>query len=290
MPLELHPGDDAHARPDLLAVAVGNTRTRFGVFRAGQLDRPMSIRNDQADELAAQLRELGLEPDAFHVAIATVRADAAEAFSSILDRAGLRPTLISRIGRDIPIPIRMALRDETTVGHDRLLNALGAYGTAEQACVVIDAGTAVTVDLVDGQGVFQGGVIAPGLTMMLHSMHEHTAALPRLDFEMPPAEDGPLGKDTASAMRLGVIGAILGLVRYQLERYADLYGAYPQVIATGGDAPRLFEHDEIVEHLVPDLQLMGIHAAVEAAIRAAEAEADGDDDEPSAPDDDNPFA
>lgn len=284
------PSDDhAPDRPDLLAVAVGNTRTRVGLFRAGQLDRPLSVRHDQGEELAGHLAQLGLESGRFHVAIASVREDAAGLVLGLLERGGLRASLVSRLGKDLPIPVRVALRDASTVGQDRLLNALGAYRTAEQACVVIDAGTAVTVDFIDGQGVFQGGVIAPGLSMMLAAMHEHTSALPKIEFEPAPVEDGPLGKDTPSAMRLGVVGAVLGLVRYQLERYADLYGAYPQVIATGGDAARLFEHDEVVEHVVPDLQLMGIHAAVESAIQQGLDRENAEEPDEGA-DDDNPFA
>jgi len=273
---------EADASPDLLAFAVGNTRVRVGLFRAGQLHRPFAVRHDRPGELASQLAAqfgdggLALEPGRFHVAVATVSEPAAGGVDEALREAGLKPIAVSRVGRDLAIPIPLALRDSSTVGHDRLLNALGAYRTAQQACVVVDAGTAVTVDLVDGEGTFQGGVIAPGLSMMLGALHERTAALPKIDYEPPAPDEGPLGKDTPSAMRLGVAGMVLGLVRLQLERYADLYGAYPQVVATGGDAPVLFEHDEVIEHIVPDLQLMGIHAAVEVAL-ASEGDEAGED-------------
>jgi len=93
---------------------------------------------------------------------------------------------------------------------------------------------------------------------MLAAMHEHTAALPKLEYHAPDPSRGPFGKDTAHAMMLGVRGAAVGLVHYMIDVYAEHYEAYPQVIATGGDAAALFEGDELVEHLVPDLQLVGI--------------------------------
>ncbi|MEN0019849.1 MAG: type III pantothenate kinase, partial [Planctomycetota bacterium] len=118
------------------------------------------------------------------------------------------------------------------------------------------------------------GAIAPGLKLMLAALHEHTAQLPALEFDQPVSDRGPLGKDTAHAMQLGVQASARGLVRQLLEEYAEFYGGYPQVVATGGDAPALFlqqgESDGVVEHIVPDLQLIGIQACVQAA---AEAEA-----------------
>jgi type III pantothenate kinase len=172
------------------------------------------------------------------------------------------------------------------------LCAFGAYARAKQACVIVDAGTAVTVDFVDGEGAFHGGVIAPGAQMMLDAMHEKTAQLPKVALggqplrggsaeptsiagehesttppppsQEPPRSGGPnpFGKNTREAMLLGVANSIRGLVQHTVERYADFFGAYPQVVATGGDAPALFGDEitqgGIVESIVPDLQLIGI--------------------------------
>ena len=176
------------------------------------------------------------------------------------------------IGDDIAVPLRHNLDDASTLGQDRQLCALAAYSRARQACVVVDAGTAITVDFVDGEGVFQGGVIAPGLAMMLGSLHEQTSALPSLGWTPPDKARGPFGKDTKHAMLLGVQAAARGLVRHVVETYAEAYEAYPQIVATGGDAPALFEGDEVVEHVVPDLQLIGILEACRAAVGGEEEE------------------
>jgi type III pantothenate kinase len=249
----------------ILACAVGNTRTRVGLFRGEELVTARSALNTDPAELRNVLAELMRESRASEAVpvVASVSPRAVEAAVAALEEAAGRESL--RIGEDLPIPLAHTLTDASTLGQDRALCALAAAKRAEQACVVVDAGTAITVDFIDGAGVFQGGVIAPGLRMMLKSLHTGTGALPDLDFEAPDDAEGPFGKSTRHAMLLGVVQAAKGLVRYTVERFAETYQAYPQIIATGGDAPTLFENDEVVEHIVPDLQLMGILEACKAA-------------------------
>lgn len=242
-----------------LAVAVGNTRTRAGLVREGSLHDPRAINHDDPRAAAAELAGLAAGAAVTDVLIASVNQPASTAIAAALD--GEHGLEVHRFGQDLVIPMVTALDDETTVGQDRLLCALGAYSRAKQACVVVDAGTAITVDFVDGEGVFQGGVIAPGLAMMLGALHQKTAALPEVTLAKVDPERGPFGKDTRHAMLLGVRNAAVGLVRYTAELYAVAYEAYPQIIATGGDSALLFDGDEVVEHVVPDLQLLGIAEA-----------------------------
>lgn len=248
-----------------IALAVGNTRTRVGLVREFELDSAMSHENADPGAIVSAAVALGDGP----IVISSVNNPLAERLESLFRDEGRE---VHRMGRDLPFAIANALEDDSTVGQDRLLSALGAFARAKQACVVVDAGTAVTVDFVDGEGVFQGGAILPGLRMMLDAMHARTAALPRLNPEAPSASQ-PFGKDTARAMQLGVFSAVRGAVRLLLERYAEAYEAYPQVIATGGDAPALFDGDEVVEHVVPDLQLLGI---MESCRRAVEEDDEGE--------------
>jgi len=268
--------DEARSSVDVLAVAVGNTRTRVGLFRGKDLADPVSLPNDAIEPLVAAVLRALEGSHATPVVIATVNAPFADKLEVRLEEAV--GDEVYRIGRDLRIPLTHTLDDAATVGQDRLLCALGAFKRAGQACVVIDAGTAVTVDFVDGEGVFHGGVIAPGVRMMLASLHERTAALPSLEPEAPDPARGPFGKDTRHAMLLGVRGAVQGLVHLMIDRYAEHYEAYPQIIATGGDAATLFEGDDLIEHIVPDLQLVGI---LETCL--AELTGDDDADDPDAP-------
>lgn len=250
-----------NARPELVTVSVGNTRTAIGVFRGQELYHSVAIPNIDVDSASAAIAQAPVSNPGAPVVVASVNEPVAstllEGASPLISRRGGD---VYRFGRDLTIPIQNSLTDDSTVGQDRLLNALGAFSRAKQACIVVSAGTAITVDFVDGQGVFQGGAIAPGLNMMLRALHEHTAALPEVKWERP--DDAAIfGKDTRGAMQLGARAAAVGLVRVLSEKYAEFYGAYPQIIATGGDARALFEGDDLVEHIVPNLTLFGIEAA-----------------------------
>lgn len=251
-----------------LAVAVGNSRTRVGLVQGGVVGEGNSFSNDDVVSLAAEIHNM-LEKSATQTVVtASVNNPVADRLEATLGDAGNAEVL--RIGRDVEIPILHSLDDASTVGHDRLLCALGAFSKSHQACVVVDCGTAITVDFVDGVGAFQGGIIAPGVNMMLRAMHERTAALPLLEFALPDPARGEYGKDTKHAMMLGVRNAAVGLVRRTIELYAVAYEAYPQIVATGGDAPALFEDDDLVEHIVPDLQLIGIAEACRVAAESEE--------------------
>jgi type III pantothenate kinase len=248
----------------LLGICIGNTRTRYALFQGAELQDSAAVENSDAELLVSTLAAFHAAHGRPTVVLATVNGPVADRLESELnDRARAE---IFRVGRDLVVPIAHSLRDGSTVGQDRLLCALGAFSRAKQACIVIDAGTAVTVDFVDGEGVFQGGVIAPGLAMMLKALHQGTAALPAIRYEAPQAADGPFGKETTGAMRLGVRASVVGLVHEMVDRYAEFFGAYPQVVATGGDAHTLFTDDPIVEHLVPDLQLIGLQATCAATL------------------------
>lgn len=181
---------------------------------------------------------------------------------------------VYRVGLDLPIPVQCDLAPETMTGVDRLLNAAAAYDVLKQACILVDAGTAVTVDFVDGDGTFHGGAIAPGGRMQLAALHEHTEELPELDFAAPEPE--AFGRSTTQAMLKGVHCGIQGLVRILAEQYADHYGAYPTIVATGGDAETLFRGDELIDRIVPDLTLRGIAVAARHAMAATSGEKSGD--------------
>ncbi len=257
------PGDRGPVPGSLIALAVGNTRARIGLYRGRELAGSSVHESPDAAGIAAAAVALCEQAEGDEnpaVVLSTVHRAAADAVEGALAAEGLS---VQRFGRDVAIPVRHALTDDgaRTVGQDRLLCALGAFSLANQACVVVDLGTALTVDFVDGEGVFHGGAIAPGVGMMLAALHERTDALPNVEYRLPePGE--PFGRDTPGAMRLGVTAMACGAVRWLAERYAEHYEAYPRIIATGGDLGVL-EPDGLIETFVPDLQLVGIRRACE---------------------------
>ncbi len=241
---------------DLLAVNVGNTRSQFAAVVGDELQAVHQLPHDLAEALPAELTDamspLAERADA-PVYVASVNDRRAEELATMLRSRFDREVV--RVERDVNVPIGRRLDRETIVGVDRLLNAAAAYDRLQQACIVIDAGTAVTIDFVDGEGIFHGGAILPGGRLQLQAMHAHTALLPDVEFARP---DEPIGHNTAQAMRSGVFHGIRGAVRELAELYAEHYGAYPKIIATGGDARDLFEGYELVEAIVPALTLLGM--------------------------------
>ncbi|MGQ0627048.1 MAG: type III pantothenate kinase [Phycisphaerales bacterium] len=256
---------------DVILVSVGNTRTRCAPLVAGALQPSTVVENAPPAEIAATIR--AIDPSA-PILIASVNDPLADPVAESLRASGRRVLRAGVDGRGLSIPLRHVLTPPVKVGVDRLLAALGAYSRSSQACVVVDAGTAITVDLVDASGVFQGGCIAPGLSLMLRSLHEHTAALPLIEIkggvlpESARANQEHLGTETTPAMVKGCIAAARGMAHLLIDRYAELIGNYPRVVATGGDAPLLFADDDLVENIVPDLVLIGLAATYEAGAPA----------------------
>jgi type III pantothenate kinase len=259
--------------PNLIAISVGNTRTAAGQFIDGKLEQSDHFPQDElaaaVQRIARLWREVADKPRAALVAASVNDPVADRLASAVEDQLSVE---VYRIGDDLPVPIACRLDPETITGVDRLLNAAAAYDTVKQACVIVDAGTAVTVDFVDGEGTFHGGAIGPGAAMQLKSLHEHTADLPDIAFHAPDVQT--FGRSTAQAMLNGVFHGIRGMVWRLVEHYAERYGAYPMVIATGGDAKVLFEHDELMDRIVPELTLMGIATAAKHALAADDADAD----------------
>lgn len=246
----------------VVGLCVGNSRTRVAWVAGAEIHDPQSIDNADPAAVANAAKQLKARYSGRAFVIASVNKPASEKLETLLTGEGD----VYVIGRDLEIPMKHTLDDASTVGQDRLLDALGAYAKLNEACIVVDAGTAVTVDFVDGEGTFHGGVIAPGLRMMLRAMHQQTSGLPELAYELPKPDRGVFGKDTAHAMRLGVTNALIGLVRFTVEKFAEHYQAFPPVIATGGDAGVL-DGDPTVDRIVTDLQMLGL---AEVCRRAAE--------------------
>jgi type III pantothenate kinase len=241
---------------NLLAINVGNTNIHIGVYEAGSLSETLIVRasdpNTQQVTLHQAWDRIKDLPGAA-VVCASVNPPVAKRLiewaSSTLD------VTVHRIEQDMQVPIGRQLDPETIVGEDRLLAAAAAYDTLKQAVIIIDAGTAITIDYVDGAGTFHGGAIAPGARLQLRSMNQGTAQLPDLD---PAKPDEPIGHNTTQAMLSGVYYGIRGMARELIEQYAQATGSFPMVVATGGDAKLLFEDFDLIDRIVPDLALQGI--------------------------------
>jgi type III pantothenate kinase len=258
----------------LLALDIGNTNITVGLFRAGALlgtRRAATNQRATTDEvellLDGLLRLDGIAmADVDAVAVASVVPALTGAVEAIAGRRD-RPLLIAAAGT-VPLAVRVDRPDD--VGADRLVNALAAarlYGTP---AVVVDFGTATTLDCVAGDGAYVGGAIAPGLELGLEALAARTAKLPRIELRAP---DRAIGRDTVSAMQSGTIfgyqalaGGLLARVRVELADTNDVAPSDVRAILTGGlsAAPWARALDGI-DAIDPDLTLKGLailHAEV----------------------------
>ena len=143
---------------------------------------------------------------------------------------------VLHLSHETPMPIRLGYHTPQTLGRDRIATAVGAWSIArrlDDACdvLVIDAGTAITYDLVTADGLFVGGNIAPGMALRFKSLHEHTGKLPLVQAD---GDTPVVGYDTETAIRSGVILGLLGEVKSYI---ADIRLSHPNlmVFLTGGD-------------------------------------------------------
>lgn len=158
-----------------------------------------------------------------------------------------------RIQHNQALPLAIDYATPETLGMDRVVAAIGARSLFPNVpLLVIDAGTAITVDYVSADGVFQGGNIAPGIQLRFQSLNEHTDKLPLVQAK---AEFDAIGKDTESAIRAGVqqgvVNELSSYVAQAREQYSNL-----QVVLTGGDA--LLISKNMVENLTVEKNLIFI--------------------------------
>lgn len=159
--------------------------------------------------------------------------------------------------------LRLGMSCPESVGADRIANALGCSRRYGMPCIAVDFGTATTFDVVSEEGVFLGGVIAPGRGVMDEYLPAHTALLPQVKWDACP--DGVVGQDTAHAMRAGAFHGYRGMVREILNaiRLEAFPSAVPHLIATGGDAHFVNSILPVFDHVDPDLTLYGLLCAAQ---------------------------
>jgi type III pantothenate kinase len=244
---------------DLMVLNLGNSRLGIGTFSAGSLEHvehaPVASKGDWGPLINRAWQRIANRASPA-VAGASVNPKLDDELETLVLKLTNRP--IQWVGEELDLPVVVKTAEPTRTGVDRILNVAAAFEQLGKGCVVVDAGTAITIDCCGEKGEFLGGAIAPGVGMMLDALHEKTAELPRVEFAVPTAA---YGNSTETAICQGVYHAIRGLVRDFVENYAVGLGSWPEVIATGGDARVLFEGWDVIHAVSPELTLYGIALA-----------------------------
>ena len=245
----------------LLVIDAGNTNVVFAVHDSSSWRGTWRIATEPqrtSDEYAVWLHTLlklcKIKPsDITRSVIGTVVPAALYHLRKLCRDWFRTEPLVARSGLNWGFAIKVDQPAE--VGADRLLNALAAQDRFGGPLIVVDFGTATTFDVVDQDGAYLGGVIAPGINLSIEALHQAAARLPRIGIGRPHVV---IGKSTVPAMQSGIYWGYVGLVEGLVARIQSEYGAAMKVVATGGLAPLFAEGTLVIEQIEPDLTLDGL--------------------------------
>ncbi|MHC4172481.1 MAG: type III pantothenate kinase [Planctomycetota bacterium] len=248
---------------NIIAVDIGNTNIDIGLFLDGEEKFIKSIpgrsRTKLTDCLKSAWQKIPIAESSKEkkhdgvIVISSVKPAWTKLIQKIVkDNLGEKVYII---GKDIPLPMTLWVDEPDKVGTDRVVSAAAAYAVVEDAVVVADFGTAVTINLVDEKGVFLGGVICPGFEISAKALQENTAQLPKTKVTKPKA---PYGKNTTEAINCGLYYSAIGTLEEVIRRYAEKIDRWPQTVITGAAARTIKDDCNFIDSFVPNLVVKGI--------------------------------
>ncbi|MFG0255337.1 MAG: type III pantothenate kinase [Rhodopirellula sp. JB053] len=216
----------------IAGIDVGNTAIKISAGTETDVDMLRVAETETLQKAAGKLADLARRHDSIEARVASVNRTAAARLIEATQTLEPDRVRFRQITRD-DLPISVATDHPNRVGIDRLVGAFGASSGYETPLVIVDAGTTVTVDLVDADGTYRGGAIIPGLEMQTAALASGTDALPHLDWQSNSQDSMTRpATNTASAIRLGILSSVTG----GIERLVRLYGQPQRVVVTGGDS------------------------------------------------------
>lgn len=245
----------------LLAVDVGNTQTVLGLFTGDTLEAHWRISTDASltsDELRVKVGGLlGLDAmtwaDVAEVVLSSVVPRVTVAWVDVVEAACGCEALVVGPGLKTGMPIRYDNPHE--VGADRIVNGVAAFEAYGGPVVVVDFGTATTIDVISGDGAYLGGAIAPGVETSAEALFSKAARLSKVDLEPPACV---IGTNTRASVQAGLLLGEAAMVDGLVRRVWSELGTETTVVATGGLAPRMAALCETVGHVDTDLTLTGL--------------------------------
>lgn len=245
----------------LLVFDIGNTTIVAGCFKGEKLVCEFRLQSDTGktvDEYVATMdllfeRQLEKNQPVRGAIICSVVPPLTGALSRVVAQLFNVEPLI--VGPGIKTGIALRVTEPASVGADRVVNALAARELYGKPSLVVDFGTATTFDLVNKDGEYEGGIIAPGVLISLESLVQKTAKLPRIDLAWP---EKVVGKNTVHAMQSGILRGYVCMVDGIIEQVRQEVGDIPHIIATGGFGELIVSHSSVVKIYEPTLTLQGM--------------------------------
>jgi len=248
----------------LLAIDAGNTNVVFALLDGREVKGRWRIATDPrrtADEYAVWLTQL-LSIEGYDrsqvdgVIISTVVPRATHNLQWLAEKYFKVDALMA--GQK-PVEWDMAIdvQEPQSLGADRAVNAIAAHALHEGDLIVIDFGTASTIDWIDFRGAYKGGIIAPGINLSLDALVSAAAKLPRIAIEAPQ-DPTVIGRDTVSQMNIGIYWGYIAMIEGLVARMKAEIGRPAKVIATGGLAVLFEQHTGVFDVIEPDLTIQGL--------------------------------
>ncbi len=245
----------------LLAIDCGNTNTVFSIWDGARFVATWRIATDHkrtADEYFVWLSSLLMltKTDA-HVTEAIISSTVPRVVFNLRVLCNryfdCRPLVVGRT--DCALPVAPRVDQGVTVGPDRLVNTVAGFNRHGGNLIVVDFGTATTFDVVDFDGAYVGGVIAPGVNLSLEALHMAAAALPHIDVAKPSRA---IGTNTVACMQSGVYWGYVGLVEGIVRAVRRERDQPMKVVATGGLASLFAQGTELFDAIEDDLTMHGL--------------------------------
>jgi type III pantothenate kinase len=258
----------------LMAIDAGNTNIVFALYDGRDVLQSWRCKTDAgrtADEYASWLFPLfesaGLDFSKITDAIiSSVVPDANFNLRRLCEKNFSCPVTMVKQDMDA-LGLTIKLNKPEEVGADRIVNAIAVSRHYKYPAIVVDFGTATTFDVVDGEGAYCGGVIAPGVNLSMAALHQAAAKLPRISITRPQSV---IGRDTIGAMQSGIYWGYVAMVEGMIARIAREMDEKPYVVATGGLASLFAGGTDIIDKTDEDLTLKGL-IAIHEQMKAAKA-------------------
>ena len=245
----------------LLAIGIGNTSIKLGVFDGEKLAATWHIATDPRrtpDEYAVMLSSLLAQHDIKSNDISesamwcTVPA-LIPTFEELLKKHyGAAPLVV---GVGVKTGVRIRMDNPREVGADRIVNAAAAHSLYSGPVIIVDMGTATTFDTVSREGDYMGGAIAPGIMMAAEALFTRPAQLYRVPLCAPKKA---IGTGTVSAMQSGIVFGYTSLVEGMVARIQRELPEKSRIVATGGYASLILDQTNIIDEVNPDMALIGL--------------------------------
>jgi type III pantothenate kinase len=259
----------------ILAIDVGNTNLVFALVDGSEIKARWRIATDArrtADQYSVWLHQL-LELEGYSradvegVIIGTVVPRALHNLEVLSEKYFHKTPLIAGQGA-AAWPLQLDVDEPQNVGADRALNAIAAHAKYAGELLVIDFGTATTLDVVGPTGAYTGGIIAPGINLSLDALVNAAAKLPRIAIEAPET-NSVVGRTTQSQMLIGIYWGYVAMLEGLTERIKSEVGRPLTVIATGGLATLFDKHTKVFDAIEPDLTIQGLSLLYDTAVRSS---------------------